>query len=105
MGSLDPWVPSVVGDVPGKQKIVVPVGAALLPDDHSAILSDSDALSAAQAHLSGGSPADTCGPLVDAPGAGIASAEAAATSLVTSLSPFGPPDPTPFVERASEGVP
>ncbi len=85
MGSLDPVVPSNVGDVPDKSKIVVPVGMALVPDDHSGILRDSDALSAAQAHLSGGSPADSCGPLVDLIGTEYSGAVAVATRVVSHL--------------------
>jgi hypothetical protein len=85
MGSLDPVVPSNVGDVPEKSKIVVPVGMALLPDDHSGILRDSDALSAAQAHLSGRRPADSCGLLVDLIGTEYSGAVAIATRAVSHL--------------------
>jgi hypothetical protein len=65
VGSEDPVVPSTSGDVPGGEKLVVPVGDTLVPDDHSAILGDDDAISAAQAQLAGGHPADSCGLLVD----------------------------------------
>jgi len=65
VGAEDPVVPSSSSDVPGGTKIVVPVGATLVPDDHSAVLRDDDAISAAQVHLGGGSPADSCGPFTD----------------------------------------
>ncbi len=68
-GSEDAVVPSGSCDPPAGargQKYVLPIGGTFRPDDHTAILTDADALSAAQAHLSGGAPADTCGPLVDA---------------------------------------
>jgi len=67
-GSEDPIVPSNRSDVPGATKVVVPVGVPLLPDDHSAVVRDDDAISAAQAHLEGRSPADSCGLLVDVGG-------------------------------------
>ncbi len=116
MGSLDPWVPSVFGDVPDKQKVAVPVGSAFSPlDDHSGILRDSDALSAAQAHLSGGSPRGSCGPLADVPGMVIAAAENTVTNVVTGagpLGPFGPfgpggvlaPEQLPTPMRLQEGL-
>lgn len=68
VGSEDPVVPSSSGDVPGAPKVIVPVGTPFIPDDHSAILNDDDAISAAQAQLAGGSPASSCGPLVDVGG-------------------------------------
>ncbi len=67
-GSEDAVVPSTSSDPPMGTKYTLPVGATGLPDDHSEILRDDDALSAAQAHLSGGSPVDSCGPLVGAQG-------------------------------------
>ena len=68
VGSEDPVVPSTSGDAPGAEKIVVPVGDVLVPDDHSAILRDDDALSAAQAQLSGGHPVQDCGVFTDVGG-------------------------------------
>jgi hypothetical protein len=65
IGAEDPIVPSSSADVPGATKVVVPAGDTLVPDDHSAVLRDDDAMSAAQAHLSGRSPADTCGAFTD----------------------------------------
>jgi pimeloyl-ACP methyl ester carboxylesterase len=67
-GSEDPVVPSTSSDPPRGDKYTLPVGDTWVPDDHTAILRDDDALSAAQAHLSGGAPVDSCGPLVDVPG-------------------------------------
>lgn len=68
IGSEDPIVPSNRADVPGATKVVVPAGAPLWPDDHSAVLRDDDAISAAQAHLSGRAPADSCGLFTDVGG-------------------------------------
>jgi hypothetical protein len=68
VGSEDPVVPSTSGDAPGADKIVVPVGDVLTPDDHSGILRDDDALSAAQAQLSGGHPVHDCGIFTDVGG-------------------------------------
>jgi len=65
-GAADPVVPSDHSDVPGGTKIVVTAGNPLPFDDHSAVLRDDDAISAAQAHLEGGHPANSCGLLVDA---------------------------------------
>ena len=65
IGAEDPIVPSSSADVPGATKVVVPAGDRLVPDDHSAVLRDDDAMSAAQAHLSGRSPADSCGAFTD----------------------------------------
>jgi hypothetical protein len=62
-------VPSTSSDPPRGEKYTLAVGETWWPfDDHTAILQDDDALSAAQAHLSGAAPANSCGPLVDAPG-------------------------------------
>ncbi len=85
VGSEDAVVPSSSGDVPGGTKTVVPVGEAFVPDDHSSILRDPDALSAAQAQLSGGSPADTCGPLVDLASEAYTSAVTSAADLVDRI--------------------
>ena len=68
VGSEDPVVPSSSGDVPDSPKVIVQAGAPFVPDDHSAILHDDDAISAAQVHLAGGSPAMNCGPLSDVSG-------------------------------------
>ena len=68
VGSEDPIVPSSSASVPGGTKIVVPAGDTLWPDDHSAVLRDDDAISAAQAHLSGRAPADSCGLFTDVGG-------------------------------------
>jgi hypothetical protein len=103
MGSADPWVPSSSGDMPGGTKVVVPVGLPYIPDDHSNILHDSDAVSAAQTHLSGGSPAETCGPLVDLPGAVYGAAVSAGADLIASLQPFGPGTPVPGYSFAEGG--
>ena len=84
-GSEDLVVPSSSADPPRGDKYTLPVGGRLVPDDHSAVLRDDDALSAAQAHLSGGSPVDSCGPLTDVPGA----VESAAVRGVTSLLDLG----------------
>lgn len=67
-GSEDPIVPSHRSDVPGGTKVVVPAGAPLWPDDHRAVLRDDDAISAAQAHLEGRAPADSCGLFTDVGG-------------------------------------
>jgi peptidase M23-like protein/putative serine esterase DUF676 len=86
VGSEDPFVPSTSGDAPGAEKIVVPVGDVLVPDDHSGILRDDDALSAAQAELSGGHPVHDCGIFTDAGGELYSDAVrvgTAATRLVT----------------------
>ncbi|MCJ7436750.1 MAG: hypothetical protein MUP97_03180, partial [Acidimicrobiia bacterium] len=84
-------------DVPGATKIVVPVGSAFSPlDDHSGILRDSDALSAAQAQLSGGAPVASCGPLTDVVGTSYVVAEHAAAELVSSIRPSGMPSPAPL---------
>jgi Peptidase family M23 len=69
VGSEDWEVPSSSADVPGGEKVVLPVGDTLVPDDHHAVLTDDDAVSAAQAQLSGGHPADSCGPFTDVGGA------------------------------------
>ena len=109
VGSLDPEVPSAVGDVPDRPKVVVPVGSAFNPgDDHSGILRDSDALSAAQAQLSGGAPVASCGPLTDAVGTGYVVAERAAAEVVASIQPSGMPSPTPLPASSilgPEGLP
>jgi hypothetical protein len=84
-GSEDIAVPSTSADPPIGRKIVVPAGDALVPDDHTAILADADALSAAQAQLAGGHPADTCGLLVDVEGDVVAGAAHAATAAVRTL--------------------
>ena len=64
MGTRDLVVPSTSGDVHGGEKVAVQVGNWKPFDDHSGIMRDDDALSAAQAQLAGGSPA-SCGPLSD----------------------------------------
>ena len=61
-------MPSTSADIPGGEKVVLPVGSTLVPDDHHAILTDDDAISAAQAQLSGGHPADSCGLFTDVGG-------------------------------------
>ena len=103
MGSADPWVPSSSGDIPGGTKVVVPVGVPYLPDDHTEILHDSDAVSAAQAHLSGGSPADSCGPLVDVPGAVYGAAVSAGADLISGIPPYEPATPVPGYSIAEGG--
>lgn len=102
-GSEDPVVPSSVADVPGARKVVVPVGSAFDPtDDHSGILRDADAISAAQAHLSGGAPVDSCGPLTDVVSTGYVVAAQAAANALAARQPFGSPltptlaPPSPF---------
>lgn len=86
MGSSDAVVPSSSGDVDGATKVVVPVGSWLDPtDDHSGIVDDDDALSAAQAHLAGGSPADSCGPLADVPGELFSAAIHSASLAVSAI--------------------
>jgi hypothetical protein len=109
VGSLDPAVPSAVGDVPGATKVVVPVGSAFDPsDDHSGILRDRDALSAAQAQLSGGAPVASCGPLTDVVGTGYVVAERAAAEVVASIRPSGMPSPAPLPASSilgPEGLP
>ena len=108
-GSLDPEVPSAVGAVPGRAWVVVPVGSAFNPgDDHSGILRDSDALSAAQANLSGGAPVASCGPLTDVVGNGYVVAERAAAEMVSSIQPSGMPSPAPLPASSilgPEGLP
>jgi len=92
-GSEDPVVPSSSADPPIGQKLVVQAGAAFAPDDHGAILRDDDALSAAQAHLSGAAPADSCGPLVDVQGEVLsvgARGAAAAIDAMTRAEPALP---------------
>jgi hypothetical protein len=99
VGSEDLVVPSSVGDVPGGNKIVVPVGTAFNPlDDHSGILRDPDALSAAQAQLSGGAPVDSCGPLTDVVSTGYAAVAQAAANVIAARQPLAPPlaPPSPF---------
>jgi len=62
MASQDLVVPSTQGDVSGGKKVVVNVGSLPWPfDDHTGIMRDDDAKSAAQAHLAGGAPV-SCGP-------------------------------------------
>jgi hypothetical protein len=104
VGSLDPAVPSNVGDVPDTSKVVVSAGTALSPfDDHSGILDDPDALSAAQAHLSGGAPADSCGPLVDVMGTVYSAAVQVTADAVAIL-----PESKPLVFEShppAEGIP
>jgi hypothetical protein len=98
-GSEDPVVPSSVADVPGARKVVVPVGSAFDPtDDHSGIVRDPDAISAAQAHLSGGAPVDSCGPLTDVVSTGYVVAAQAAANALAARQPFGSPlaPPSPF---------
>lgn len=102
VGSHDLVVPSSVGDIPGGNKIVVPVGSALDPrDDHSGILSDPDALSAAQAQLSGAAPVDSCGPLTDIVSTGYTAVAQAAADVIAGRRPLGsplvPPSPFPVV--------
>jgi hypothetical protein len=99
MGSEDPVVPSTSGFVPGGDRIVVPVGDALVPDDHSAILADDDAISAAQAQLSGGHPADSCGLFVDV-GAVVYSTVVRAAAASVKASPGAkPPVEPPLTPR------
>jgi hypothetical protein len=91
-GSEDPAVPSSSADPPFGEKVVVQAGDAFVPDDHGAILRDGDALSAAQAHLVGGRPANSCGILVDAPGEALSTAVRAATEAVEAMGAL-PPQP------------
>ena len=93
-------MPSSSADPPFGEKVVVQAGNAFVPDDHSAILRDGDALSAAQAHLAGGRPAGSCGILVDAPGEALSTAVRAATRAVDAM---GVLPPQPF-EAPSPGV-
>jgi hypothetical protein len=85
VGAEDPVVPSTSVDVPGGTTIVVPTGAPLLGDDHSAVLTDVDAISAAQAHLSGRAPADSCGPFTNVGGAVYSEVLRAGASFVTTF--------------------
>jgi hypothetical protein len=85
VGAEDPVVPSTSVDVPGGTTIVVPTGAPLLGDDHSAVLTDDDAISAAQAHLSGRAPADSCGPFTNVGGAVYSEVLRAGASFVTTF--------------------
>ena len=78
-------VPSTSGDLPGAQKIVVPVGNLSPLDDHKGILSDDDALSAAQAHLSGGHPVYDCGLLTDVGGGLFSAAVRLGTAHIAGL--------------------
>jgi hypothetical protein len=84
-GSEDPDVPSSSADPPVGSKVVVPIGSTFSLHDHTAILRDADALSAAQAHLSGGHPAATCGLLVDAQGT-VETMTVRVAALVTAMS-------------------
>lgn len=84
-GSEDAAVPSSSADPPVGSKTVVQVGAPLSTDDHTGILRDADALSAAQAHLSGGHPVDSCGLLVDVQGQVESVAVRGATSVVEAM--------------------
>lgn len=68
-GMEDLWVPSPSTVAPGGTSIVVQAGDAFVPDDHGAILNDDDAISAAQTHLRGDTPAG-CGPFAGAWGHG-----------------------------------
>jgi hypothetical protein len=88
MGSEDPIVPSNRGDIAGGTKVVVQAGESFWPDDHSAVLHDDDAISAAQAHLEGRSPADTCGLFTDVGGTLYSELVDKATERV-SLTPGG----------------
>lgn len=93
MGTQDLVVPSTSGDVEGAHKVVVHVGDVPNPlDDHSGILRDDDALSAAQAQLAGGSPAG-CGPLKDASAAVYAEAVRLGTSAVPRTTAVRPTVP------------
>ena len=91
-GSEDPVVPSSSSDPPRGEKYTLPVGETWVPDDHTAILHDDDALSAAQAHLSGGSPVDSCGPIADMPGEVESALVRGATKVLDVVSGL---DPTP----------
>jgi pimeloyl-ACP methyl ester carboxylesterase len=83
VGAEDPVVPSTSAEVPGGTTIVVPAGRTLVPDDHSAVLRDDDAISAAQAHLAGRAPADSCGPFTNVGGALYSEAVSLAAQVVT----------------------
>ena len=85
VGSEDPAVPSTSADARGGTTIVVPVGDALVPDDHSAVLHDDDAISAAQAHLSGRAPADSCGPFTNVGGFLYSQAVSVTAGIVTTF--------------------
>lgn len=96
VGSTDLVVPSPSGDLPGARKIVVSVGRALDPrDDHSGILRDDDALSAAQAHLAGGTPSTFCGPLTDVAGEKLSEAIRLGALAADALEPTQPFDGLP----------
>ena len=90
-GSEDPVVPAPNTEVgSGGMSVVVDAGDQFVPDDHSAILSDADAISAAQTFVQGGEPED-CGIASGAAGALYATAVRAATALIEATDP--PPDP------------
>ena len=90
MASHDPVVPSTSGDVDGGEKVVVQVGTLPWPgDDHSGVLRDDDALSAAQAQLAGRSPSFACGPFTDW-GAGLYSEAVRLGTDLTSSPLFTP---------------
>ncbi|MSO78977.1 MAG: hypothetical protein EXQ79_05165 [Acidimicrobiia bacterium] len=91
VGAEDAVVPSSSADVPGGTKVIVPVGTVLLPDDHRNVLSDDDAISAAQAHLGGGFPADACGVLEDVGGATYSDLVRFVTNKVSLGEPADPP--------------
>ncbi len=91
MGSQDPVVPSAQGDVSGGKKVVVNVGTIPWPfDDHSGIMGEDDAKSAAQAHLAGGAPA-SCAPdlgFLPPPFGALAELGVQAAGLLPSGGPF-----------------
>jgi len=89
-GMEDPVVPSPSAEAGrGARSIVVSAGDGFVPDDHSAILHDDDAISAAQAHLQGREPAG-CGFASGAAGELYANAVRAATAAIESTNPFKP---------------
>ncbi len=92
VGAEDGVVPSSSSDVPGGTKIVVPVGSTLVPDDHRNVLTDDDAISAAQSHLGGGSPANSCGPFTDVGGELYSTVIRLTTSAVSGTVPTGVPE-------------
>jgi len=88
-GNEDLVVPSPSTEVGhGGTSIVVEAGDPFVPDDHSAILRDDDAVSAAQTFVHGGEPA-ACGLLSGGPGIVYAEAVRAATAALEAT------DPTP----------
>lgn len=82
-GLGDLFVPSPSTYVPGGRNVVVQVGDLLWFDDHSGIVHDDDAISAAQAHLRGEEPAG-CGLFAGAPGVSYAETLRHVDSLIAA---------------------